>query len=71
VSTVVSYPEINSRWRSRNGAHKGMEVVVKKTGGATVVVLPISTNKKRQLKNGALTWRLPLDAFYRRYERAN
>jgi hypothetical protein len=68
MSAILAKPKVNSRWRSKNGAHKGMEVIVSKLGDTTVVVSPVTGNKKTKLKGKALTWRLPIDAFYRRYE---
>lgn len=63
---VVAKPKLNSRWISRNGQHKGMEVIVSKVSDTTVVIMPLNGHRRSVVK-GPLTWRLPLDAFYRRY----
>jgi hypothetical protein len=63
---------VGTRWRAKIGDHKGLEVTVVKVGATSVAL--------RQTRNGRITvngsssrgaiMRLPIDAFFRRYERA-
>jgi hypothetical protein len=66
---VPRKPPEGSRWISKNGKHKGIEIVVIKVGDTTVVIKPANKNNGgNRILRKPLTWRLPLDAFYRRYE---
>jgi hypothetical protein len=66
---VARKPALGSRWISKNGNHKGLEIVVTKVSQTTVVVEPIGNHHKaNKIRGKPYKWRLPLDAFYRRYE---
>jgi len=67
---VARVPAIGSHWISKNGDHTGIEVVVVKIGGNSVVVEPTGKGISSKYRKKPHTWRLPLDAFYRRYEKA-
>jgi len=61
-------PKEGSRWRAKIGKHKGdLEVIVRKVGVTTVALEKTSGNLNGSSKRGSLL-RLPIDAFYRRYE---
>jgi len=70
MSKVISKPQIGSKWRAKIGDHVGLEVTVVKVGTTTVALRQgkgrISVNGSAN--RGALL-RLPIDAFFRRYER--
>lgn len=58
-----------SRWVARIGKHKGMRVDVVKCNGQQVVCRPAKGEEKRS-NSYTSYWRLPIDAFTRRYTAA-
>ena len=63
-------PELKSKWRAKIGKHIGLEVEVVKVGDISVALKPLNGTRVRpngSSRRGALM-RLPLEAFYRRYE---
>ncbi len=62
-------PKVGTKWRAKLGKHEGIIVIVRKVGATTVALEKIEGNLNGSSRRDALL-RLPLDAFYRRYERA-
>ncbi len=69
MKVITKKPKIASKWRAKLGKHVGIIVVVKKVGATTVALEKIEGNLNGSSRRGALM-RLPLDAFFRRYEPA-
>ncbi len=69
MKVVTKRPKLNTKWRAKLGKHEGIIVVVKKVGATTVALEKIEGNLNGSSRRGALM-RLPLDAFFRRYEPA-
>jgi len=67
LKVIAHRPRLGSKWRAKLGKHVGIIVVVRKVGTTTVALEKIDGNLNGSSRRGALL-RLPLDAFYRRYE---
>jgi hypothetical protein len=68
VKVLKKSPKVGSRWKSKIGKHD-IEVVVRKVGTTTVALEKVSGTLNGSSKRGSLL-RLPIDAFFRRYESA-
>jgi hypothetical protein len=67
MKVISKRPRVGTKWRAKLGDHKGIIVVIKKVGTTTVALEKLEGSINGSSRRGALM-RLPLDAFFRRYE---